>query len=158
MKTAFKIVLWSLIGISVGLSIWVAVDGGNVGKEELAKQTSMAVCLYWVYTVLGIALLSLIYAAITNFVCRPSGWLKTLISLGVVAVVIGAAVTWALCLGINSADAALIAQHDVGKVGWYLSQTGIFAAIIVAGITVLTVLYSVVNGLVQKATNAFTER
>lgn len=161
MKTAFKIVLWSLIAISVGFAIWVAVDGSGISesnKMALANKSSVTVCMYWVCTVLGISLLSLIGAAVVNVISRPSGWKKTLISVGAVAVVVGSAVIWALCQDVTAADKALMAQHDVSNIGWNLSHIGLYAVCIVACITVLAVLYSVVNGLVQKAINAFEER
>ncbi len=160
MKTAFKIVLWSLICVSVGLAVWVAIDGSAVGGEKLqrpllAEKTSLEVCMYWIYAMVGIAFASLLYAAITNFVCRPSGWIKTLISVGAVAAVVGASVGLALGQKITAADTALMQAHETSELGWRLSQIGIYAIYIVAGLTILAVLYSIVNGLVQKAINAF---
>lgn len=159
MKTAFKIVLWSLIGISVGLAVWVAIDGSAVGGDKLqrpllAEKTSLEYCTYWIYTMAGIALVSLLYAAVTNFVSRPSGWIKTLISVGAVAAVVGTSVGLALSQDITAADKALMAAHETSELGWTLSYVGIYMIYIVAGITILAVLYSVVNGLVQKAINA----
>ena len=160
MKTAFKIVLWSLICVSVGLAVWVAIDGSAVGGEKLqrpllAEKTSLEVCMYWIYAMVGIALFSLLYAAVTNFVCRPSGWIKTLISLGAVAAVVGTSVGLALSHKITAADEALMKAHETSELGWTLSQIGIYAIYIVAGLTILAVCYSIVNGLVQKAMNAF---
>ena len=75
-----------------------------------------------------------------------------------VAAVVGVAVALTLCQDVTAADEALMAAHNVSKAGWNLTHIGIYAVCIVAGITVLTVLYSLINGLVQKAINAFNER
>ena len=153
MKTAFKIVLWGLIGITAGLAIWVVVDGFRLGDAAgvlLTETTSLNYFFYWTYGLLAIALVSLLYAAITNILCNPSGWIKTLISFGAVAVVAGSAVALSVFEVLPMDRAALIEKYEISKTALTISEVGVYITAIVGSATLLIVVISLISGLVRR--------
>ena len=153
MKTAFKIVLWGLIGITAGLAIWVVVDGFRLGEAAgvmLTETTSLNYFLYWTYGLLAIAAVSLVYAAITNIVCNPSGWIKTLIGVGSAALVAGSAVALSVFEVFPMDRAALIEKYEISKTALTISEVGVYITGIVGVATLLIVAISLIFGLVRR--------
>ncbi len=150
MKTALKVVLWSLIGITLALIGFTAIAGAseNPAMEKLFD-VAINLDLYWAYTLLVVAILGVIAAALVGTISNPTGLRKTLISIALVVVVVGTSVVLVLTGDVpvitNSAGAVL---DDV--VGLRISEIGIYVTYIVAAIAVLVVLYDVVSGFVRR--------
>ena len=150
MKTALKVVLWSLIGITLALIGFTTIVGAseNPAMEKLFD-VAINLDLYWAYTLLVVAILGVIVAALVGTISNPTGLRKTLISIALVVVVVGTSVALVLTGDVpvitNSAGAVL---DDV--VGLRISEIGIYVIYIVAAITVLVVLYDVISGFVRR--------
>ena len=153
MKTALKVVLWSLIIVTLGLVLFTCVAGvksaPDAPKWEKAFDIAINIDLFWSYALLVLAVVGVLYAAIADMITHPGGLTKTLIAVGAVLVVVGTSVALVLShdapVITNSAGAVL---DD--KLGLRISEIGIFVGYIVGGITLLVVAYDVVSGLVRR--------
>ena len=76
MKTALKIVLGCLLGITLALVGWAVYEGGS--------DLSISVNLLWGYGLLGLAILGVLCAALVDTISHPAGLGKTLLGLVVV--------------------------------------------------------------------------
>ena len=153
MKTALKVVLWSLIGITVGLIGFTTYFGMQdfVQKPEMEERFNILINLdlYWAYALVVVAVLGIIGAALVGTISHPTGLRKTLIAIGIVAVVVGSSVALVLTSDVpvitNSAGVVL---DDT--TGLRISEIGIYVAYIVAALTLVAVLYDLVSGLVRR--------
>ncbi len=148
MKTALKVVLWSLIGITLVLIAFTTIAGANPEMEK-AFDVAINLDLYWAYTLLVVAVLGVLGAAVVGTINHPTGLRKTLIAFGSVAVVIGASVILVLTgdVPVITNSAGVVLDDTTGL---RISEIGIYVTYTVAAIAVLVVLYDVVSGFVRR--------
>ena len=132
----FKIALWVLLGLSVGILIWgsfvkgypqtVADDNGTVDP-----------LLYWAYIILGIALVAVIGVGL--FI-RATTAPKSLIKIGIA--VLGAAALLALCYLLASGSPAVgyTAPTPPTDSELKLTDTILNLAYIVGGAAILSII------------------
>lgn len=88
MKKILNILLVALIAVTVALLVYAIATGGS--------ETAVSLNLIWGYVLLVGAALSVVYCAVKGMVKNPAGIKKTLASVAVIIVVVGAAVAYAL--------------------------------------------------------------
>ena len=157
MKKALKAVLWSLIGVSVGVLLFTCV-AASLSTSENAETAALwnnifdiaiNIDLIWSYVLLAIAVLGLIAAAIVDKISHPAGLTKTLIAVGSAVVVVGASVGGVLLWGVDAIVTAagnLVNDPFVLKI----SEIGIYIAYFVAIAAVGVVVYDLVMGLIRR--------
>jgi hypothetical protein len=141
MKTVLKVLLWVLIGITVGLVGWTAYKGG---ADELIGYN-----LLWAYGLLALAVVGVIVAALIDTITHPAGLIKTLLGVVVVVAVVGTA------LGLVLSEAPVAVPNSAGGVfdnafELRISEIGIYVTYIVAAIAILVVVFDVLSGLVRR--------
>ena len=157
MKKALKAVLWSLIGVSVGVLLFTCV-AASLSTSENAETAALwnnlfdiaiNVDLIWSYVLLALAVVSLIVAAIVDKLSHPAGLGKTLIAVGSAVVVVGASVGCVLLWGV---DAIITAAGNLVNDPFVLkiSEIGIYIAYFVAIAAVGVVVYDLVMGLIRR--------
>ena len=157
MKKALKAVLWSLIGVSVGVLLFTCV-AASLSTSENAETAALwnnlfdiavNVDLIWSYVLLALAVVSLIVAAIVDRLSHPAGLGKTLIAVGSAVVVVGASVGCVLLWGV---DAIITAAGNLVNDPFVLkiSEIGIYIAYFVAIVAVGVVVYDLVMGLIRR--------
>ena len=141
MKTVLKVLLWVLIGITLGLVGWTVYTGGS---EE-----AININLIWGYALLAFAVVGVLCAALIDTVTHPAGLVKTLLGIVVVVAVVGTSVGLVLSNNIvtvpNSAGGVFDKPFELR-----ISEIGIYVTYIVSAIAILVVVYDVVSGLVRK--------
>ena len=157
MKKALKAVLWSLIGVSVGVLLFTCV-AASLSTSENAETAALwnnlfdvavNIDLIWSYVLLAIAVLSLVAAAVIDKMSHPAGLTKTLIAVGSAVVVVGASVGCVLLWGVDAIVTAagnLVDDPFVLKI----SEIGIYIAYFVAIAAVGVVVYDLVMGLIRR--------
>lgn len=153
MKTAFKIVLWSLICITVALVGYACYAGFKVDPEIPATEArfhqALDITFYWGYALFGTAVLSAIIAFFFNIISKPAGLGKTLLSVGVVAAIVGTSVGLVLSKDVlsvpNSAGGLFSDPFELR-----ISEIGLYLTYIVAAIALLVVFFDMVSGLVRR--------
>lgn len=88
MKKILNILLVVLIAVTVALLVYAIATGGS--------ETAVSLNLIWGYILLVGAALSVVYCAVKGMVKNPAGIKKTLASVAIIIVVVGAAVAYAL--------------------------------------------------------------
>lgn len=88
MKKILNILLVALIAVTVALLVYAIATGGS--------ETAISLNLIWGYVLLVGAALSVVYCAVKGMVKNPAGIKKTLASVAIIVVVVGAAVAYAL--------------------------------------------------------------
>lgn len=88
MKKILNILLVVLIAVTVALLAYAIGTGGS--------ETSISLNLIWGYILLVGAVLSVVYCAVKGMVNNPVGIKKSLVSVAIIVVVVGAAVAYAL--------------------------------------------------------------
>lgn len=88
MKKILNILLVVLIAVTVALLVYAIATGGS--------ETAISLNLIWGYVLLVGAALSVVYCAVKGMVKNPAGIKKTIASVAVIIVVVGAAVAYAL--------------------------------------------------------------
>ena len=88
MKKILNILLVVLIAVTVALLGYAIATGGS--------ETAISLNLIWGYVLLVGAALSVVYCAVKGMVKNPAGIKKTLASVAIIVVVVGAAVAYAL--------------------------------------------------------------
>lgn len=88
MKKILNILLVVLIAVTVALLVYAIATGGS--------ETAISLNLIWGYVLLVGAALSVVYCAVKGMVKNPAGIKKTLASVAIIVVVVGAAVAYAL--------------------------------------------------------------
>ena len=141
MKTALKIVLGCLLGITLALVGWAVYEGGS--------DLSISVNLLWGYGLLGLAILGVLCAALVDTISHPAGLGKTLLGLVVVVAVVGAALALVL-----THDATPVANSAGGSFDnpfeLRIAELGIYVTYIVAVIALLAVVVDMLSGVVRK--------
>ncbi len=88
MKKILNILLVALIAVTVALLVYAIATGGS--------ETAISLNLIWGYVLLVGAALSVVYCAVKGMVKNPAGIKKTIASVAIIVVVVGAAVAYAL--------------------------------------------------------------
>ncbi len=88
MKKILNILLVALIAVTVALLVYAIATGGS--------ETAISLNLIWGYVLLVGAALSVVYCAVKGMVKNPAGIKKTIASVAIIVVVVGAAVVYAL--------------------------------------------------------------
>ncbi|MBS6458927.1 MAG: hypothetical protein KH375_02070 [Alistipes sp.] len=88
MKKILNILLVVLIAVTVALLVYAIATGGS--------ETAISLNLIWGYVLLVGAALSVVYCAVKGMVKNPAGIKKTIASVAIIVVVVGAAVAYAL--------------------------------------------------------------
>lgn len=88
MKKILNILLVVLCAVTVALLVYAIATGGS--------ETAVSLNLIWGYVLLVGAALSVVFCAVKGMVKNPAGIKKTLASVAVIVIVVGAAVAYAL--------------------------------------------------------------
>ena len=102
MKKIWNILLVVLIAVTVALLVYAIATGGS--------ETAISLNLVWGYVLLVGAALSVVYCAVKGMVKNPAGIKKTIASVAIIVVVVGAAVAYAL------SNAGLAIRNSAGGV------------------------------------------
>lgn len=92
MKKILNILLVVLMVVTVALVAYaIAVSG-----DQSALNTAVSLNLIWGYILLVGAALSVVYCAVKGMVKNPAGIKKTLASVAIIVIVVGAAIAYAM--------------------------------------------------------------
>ena len=135
-----NIVMGVLFAITLALVGWAVISGGS--------EVSISWNLLWGYTLLVVAIVSVIWAAIKGTITNPAGLKNTLIAVAIVVVVVGAA------LGISLSHDGLVIPNSTGGVfdnpfELVISETGILVTYVVAAATLLVTLFGEVRNVLK---------
>ena len=129
----FKIMLVVLIVVSVGVLLYGMIKG-YPDKNELDNGT-VAPLLYWAYTVLGIALASVICVGLyITATTNPKG----LVKIGIA--VVGAAVLFGLCYLLASGAPAINCSKVATPSELKMTDTILNLAYLVGGAAILSII------------------
>ena len=140
MKKMLNIVMGVLFAVTLGLVGWAVVSGGS--------EVAISWNLLWGYTLLVVAVVSVLWAAIKGTITHPAGLKNTLIAVAIVVVVVGAA------LGIALGHDGLVIPNSAGGVfddpfELVISETGILVTYVVAAATLLVTLVGEVRNVLK---------
>ena len=135
-----NVVMGSLFAVTLALVLWAVVSGGS--------EVAISWNLLWGYTLLVVAIVSVIWAAIKGTITHPAGLKNTLIAVAIVVVVVGAA------LGISLSHDGLTIPNSAGGVfddpfELVISETGILVTYVVAAATLLVTLVGEVRNALK---------
>ena len=140
MKKMLNIVMAVLFAVTLGLGGWAVASGGS--------EVAISYNLLWGYTLLVVAIVSVLWAAIKGTITHPAGLKNTLIAVVLVVVVVGAA------LGIALSHDGLTIPNSAGGVfddpfELAISETGILVTYVVAATTLIVTLVSEVRNVLK---------
>ena len=140
MKKMLNSVMAVLFAVTLGLVGWAVASGGS--------EVAISYNLLWGYTLLVVAIVSVIWAAIKGTITNPAGLKNTLIAVAIVVVVVGAA------LGIALSHDGLVIPNSAGGVfdnpfELVISETGILVTYVVAAATLLVTLVGEVRNVLK---------
>ena len=140
MKKMLNIVMAVLFAVTLGLVGWAVASGGS--------EVAISYNLLWGYTLLVVAIVSVLWAAIKGTITHPAGLKNTLIAVVIVVVVVGAA------LGIALSHDGLTIPNSAGGVfddpfELAISETGILVTYVVAAATLIVTLVSEVRNVLK---------
>ena len=140
MKKMLNIVMAVLFAVTLGLVGWAVASGGS--------EVAISYNLLWGYTLLVVAVVSVLWAAIKGTITHPAGLKNTLIAVVLVVVVVGAA------LGIALSHDGLTIPNSAGGVfddpfELAISETGILVTYVVAATTLIVTLVSEVRNVLK---------
>ena len=140
MKKMLNIVMAVLFAVTLGLVGWAVASGGS--------EVAISYNLLWGYTLLVVAIVSVLWAAIKGTITHPAGLKNTLIAVVLVVVVVGAA------LGIALSHDGLTIPNSAGGVfddpfELAISETGILVTYVVAATTLIVTLVSEVRNVLK---------
>ena len=140
MKKMLDIVMAVLFAVTLGLVGWAVASGGS--------EVAISYNLLWGYTLLVVAVVSVLWAAIKGTITHPAGLKNTLIAVVLVVVVVGAA------LGIALSHDGLTIPNSAGGVfddpfELAISETGILVTYVVAAATLIVTLVGEVRNVLK---------
>ena len=140
MKKMLNIVMAVLFAVTLGLVGWAVASGGS--------EVAISYNLLWGYTLLVVAVVSVLWAAIKGTITHPAGLKHTLIAVVLVVVVVGAA------LGIALSHDGLTIPNSAGGVfddpfELAISETGILVTYVVAAATLIVTLVGEVRNALK---------
>ena len=129
-----------LFAVTLGLVGWAVASGGS--------EVAISYNLLWGYTLLVVAVVSVLWAAIKGTITHPAGLKNTLIAVVLVVVVVGAA------LGIALSHDGLTIPNSAGGVfddpfELAISETGILVTYVVAAATLIVTLVGEVRNVLK---------
>ena len=135
-----NIVMGALFAITLALVGWAVISGGS--------EVAISWNLLWGYTLLVVAVVCVLWAAIKGTITHPAGLKNTLIAVAIVVVVVGAA------LGISLSHDGLVIPNSAGGVfdnpfELVISETGIIVTYVVAAATLLVTLVGEVRNVLK---------
>ena len=140
MKKLLNIVMGSLFAVTLALVLWAVVSGGS--------ETAISWNLLWGYTLLVVAVVSVLWAAIKGTITHPAGLKNTLIAVVIVVVVVGAALGYALSHdGLTIPNSAGGVFDDPFEL--VISETGILVTYVVAAATLIVTLVGEVRNALK---------
>ena len=130
----------ALFAITLALVGWAVISGGS--------EVAISWNLLWGYTLLVVAVVCVLWAAIKGTITNPAGLKNTLIAVAIVVVVVGAA------LGIALSHDGLTIPNSAGGVfddpfELVISETGILVTYVVAAATLLVTLVGEVRNVLK---------
>ena len=133
-------VMGALFAVTFALVLWAVVSGGS--------DVAISWNLLWGYTLLVVAVVCVLWAAIKGTITHPAGLKNTLIAVVIVVVVVGAA------LGIALSHDGLTIPNSAGGVfddpfELAISETGILVTYVVAAATLLVTLFGEVRNVLK---------
>ena len=140
MKKMLNIVMGALFAITLALVGWAVISGGS--------EVAISWNLLWGYTLLVVAVVCVLWAAIKGTITHPAGLKNTLIAVAIVIVVVGAA------LGIALSHDGLVVPNSAGGVfddpfELVISETGILVTYVVAAATLIVTLVGEVRNVLK---------
>ena len=140
MKKMLNIVMGALFAVTLALVGWAVISGGS--------EVAISWNLLWGYTLLVVAVVCVLWAAIKGTITHPAGLKNTLIAVAIVVVVVGAA------LGIALSHDGLTIPNSAGGVfddpfELAISETGILVTYVVAAATLLVTLVGEVRNVLK---------
>ena len=135
-----NIVMGALFAITLALVGWAVISGGS--------EVAISWNLLWGYTLLVVAVVCVLWAAIKGTITHPAGLKNTLIAVAIVVVVVGAA------LGIALSHDGLTIPNSAGGVfddpfELAISETGILVTYVVAAATLIVTLVGEVRNVLK---------
>ncbi|MCR4570005.1 MAG: hypothetical protein K5661_06380 [Bacteroidales bacterium] len=133
----FKIVLWVLMILSVGVLVWGSIKG--FPKTVAQDNGTVDPLLYWAYIVLGIALAAVILVGLyVTATTNPKG----LIKIGIA--VLAAAVLFGICYLLASGAPAIGYSGPTPPTATELKMTDtvLNLAYLVGGATILSIIFA----------------
>ena len=140
MKKMLNSVMGALFAITLALVGWAVISGGS--------EVAISWNLLWGYTLLVVAVVCVLWAAIKGTITHPAGLKNTLIAVAIVVVVVGAA------LGIALSHDGLTIPNSAGGVfddpfELAISETGILVTYVVAAATLIVTLVGEVRNVLK---------
>ena len=140
MEKKLNMLMVGLFVVTFALVGWAVISGGS--------EVAISWNLMWGYALLVTAIVSVICAAIKGTITNPAGLKNTLIAVGLVVVVVGAA------LGIALSHDGLTIPNSAGGVfddpfELAISETGIIVTYIVAAATILVTIFGEVRNALK---------
>lgn len=122
MKKLLSLLKYVLLAISVVMIILVMVNG----------EDAVSGILRWAYVLLGLAIAASVLFPLFNLAQNPKGALRTIVGLGVVALIVG--IAWAM-----SSDEAIVTAVDTFDKSFDLkiTDTGLYTAYFALGAAVV---------------------
>jgi len=133
MKKILNILLGALCAVTVALLVYAIATGGS--------EAAVSLNLIWGYILLAGAALSVVYCAVKGMVKNPAGIKKTLVSVAIIVIVVGAAVAYAL------SNAGLAIPNSAGGVfddpfELVVTESSIIVTYVAFVATVIAAIYS----------------
>ena len=141
MKKILNILLVALIAVTVALLVYAIATGGS--------ETAISLNLIWGYVLLVGAALSVVYCAVKGMVKNPAGIKKTIASVAIIVVVVGAAVAYAL------SNAGLAIPNSAGGVfddpfELVVTESSIIVTYVAFVATVIAAVFSEIRNAFKK--------
>lgn len=155
MKKILKYLLVVVIAVSAALVFWAIfttpeIDVNTVGddlKSGLIDPVAVDWNLYWGYALLGVAVVSALFAAVWDMAHKPETIVGTLVSLVVVVAVV--VVAWVVASGHSYQILDLQNQSYFARPQTVITDASILVTYVVFGGAILAALYSAVSDAVK---------
>jgi len=140
LKTIIKIILWVIMGISLILFGWFYFGSDVSGTKgtNLAEPVATNYMLWWAYILFGLAVIITLIFALVNIFTNPGGAKKALVSLVIIAILVG--VSYLLA---SNQTLKMPGYEGGGNTPVVLKWvgTGLIATYLLAAIAILAILY-----------------
>lgn len=133
MKKILNILLGVLLAITVVLTVWAIATGGAPAGGYSA---ALSVCIWWTYALLLIAVLTAIFCAVFGMIQNPAGVKGTVLSLGLIIVIVGIAYFYSASHTVEIANVSSGGNFGPGET--LLTETGVivtYVSVVVAFVT-----------------------
>ncbi len=145
-KITIKIILWIIMGISVVLFGWFYSGSDVPGTKgtNLVEPVATNYILWWAYILLGLTIVITLVFAFLNMIKNPGGYKKALVSVVIIAVLVGVSYLLASNQVLN-----LPGYQGNGNTPKVLkwAGTGLITTYLLTGIAFLVILYVEISKL-----------